>query len=242
MTDLRADARSRRAALRECRRRNATVLGEIIGIDPAHADQRPVEVMLDHPLDRPGLSALGEIETPIEIDVIFAFDIGADKGGVGNALSAVIDIGHLPFRRILRPCRLLLIGQAGHLELDFRLGNERADFRQAKACTCAVKDDHVVSPSDRDKRLGSRCRHRGVSSRHAGSHRRPRHASGPPRWKPCASRARSGPSGGRPTGREWRVPAAMPGCARAGHHAKMPPRLSKAVIAESFVRLNLGPV
>ena len=41
-------------AVEEMRR----ALGEIVRIDPARADQRPIDVVLDHALERPGLRAL----------------------------------------------------------------------------------------------------------------------------------------------------------------------------------------
>ncbi len=33
-------------------------LGEVFGVDPARANQRPIDVVLDHPLERPSLRAL----------------------------------------------------------------------------------------------------------------------------------------------------------------------------------------
>src|SRR5207253_5962350 len=76
-------------AVEEMRR----TLGEILRIDPARADQRPIDMMLDHALERPGLGALLQAERRIEIEAVFALDMGADEGGVGNALRFVLDIG-----------------------------------------------------------------------------------------------------------------------------------------------------
>src|SRR6266540_2739118 len=43
-----------RGAVKEMRR----TLGKIVAIDPARADQRPIDMVLDHPLEGPGLRAL----------------------------------------------------------------------------------------------------------------------------------------------------------------------------------------
>jgi hypothetical protein len=55
-------------------------LGEIVRIDPPRADQRPINMMLDHPLERPGLRAFAQVKAGIEIEAIFALDMGADEG------------------------------------------------------------------------------------------------------------------------------------------------------------------
>jgi hypothetical protein len=55
-------------------------LGEIVGIDPSRADQRPIDMMLDHPLERLGLRAFAQVKAGIEIEAIFALDVGADEG------------------------------------------------------------------------------------------------------------------------------------------------------------------
>jgi hypothetical protein len=37
-------------------------------------------MMLDHPLERPGLRAFAQVKAGIEIEAIFALDMGADEG------------------------------------------------------------------------------------------------------------------------------------------------------------------
>ena len=64
-------------------------LGKIFGIDPARTDQRPIDVMLDHSLERPGLRALLQIEAGIEIEAVFALDMRANEGRIGNVAAVV---------------------------------------------------------------------------------------------------------------------------------------------------------
>ena len=82
-------------------------LGEIVGIDPARADQRPVDMMLDHPLERPGLRARLQAERRVEIKAVLSLDMRADEGRVGNTLRPVANIGQLSLRRTRRHRRRL---------------------------------------------------------------------------------------------------------------------------------------
>jgi hypothetical protein len=140
--------------------------GEVLGIDPARTDQGPIEMMLDHPLERPGLGALLQIERGVEIETVFAFDMRANEGGIGDGFGIVVDVGQLPLGRGRRHRLCLAIGKPRHLQLDLGLGHKGADFRQAEACAKAMKDDHRSAPDfpNRRLRLATPCCHRGVSS------------------------------------------------------------------------------
>ncbi len=88
--------------------------------------------MLDHALERPGLGALLQAQRRIEIEAVFALDMGTDEGGIGDAFRAVLDIGQLPLRRGRRHGLFLDVSKARHAQLHLGLGDERAHFRQAK--------------------------------------------------------------------------------------------------------------
>ena len=141
-------------------------LGKILGIDPARADQRPIDVVLDHPLERPGLRARLQTERRVEIEAVFAFDMRANEGGVGNGLGLVVDIGQLALGRGRRHGLLLAVGEPGHLQLDLGLGHKRADFRQTETGAKAIEGNHVEAPDFLSSRfrLSTPCCHRGVSS------------------------------------------------------------------------------
>jgi len=109
-TELRVFAQLLAAIVRRAIEEMRRPLGEILRLDPARADQRPIDVMFDHPLERPCLRALLAVEPGVEIEAIFTFDMGADEGGVGDALGIIVDIGQLPFRGGRRHRPLLAIG------------------------------------------------------------------------------------------------------------------------------------
>src|SRR5260370_42229649 len=117
-------------------------LGEILRIGPTGTHQRPIEMMLDHPLKGPGLRALQRIQAAIEIEAVFSLNVGADEGRVRDLLAFVIDVRQLSIWRSGRERLLLAVGETGHLELDLGLGHERADFRQAETSAEAVENDH----------------------------------------------------------------------------------------------------
>src|SRR6202049_4365347 len=93
--------------------------GKVFSIYPPRADQRPINMVLDHPLERPGLRALLQIKRRVEIETVFAFNMRANEGGIGDALALIEDIGQLPLGRGRRYRPLLAIGKTGHLQLDF---------------------------------------------------------------------------------------------------------------------------
>src|SRR5260221_13941374 len=95
--------------------------------------------MLDHPFERPGLRARLQTERRVEIKSVFAFDMRANEGGIGDALVLVDDIGQLSLGRAGRYRLFLAIGKAGHLHLDFGLGHKRADFRKTKAAAKPIE-------------------------------------------------------------------------------------------------------
>jgi hypothetical protein len=53
-------------------------------------------VVLDHLLERPGPRTILQIERRVEVEAVFAFNMRANEGGVGNALRLIGDIGQLP--------------------------------------------------------------------------------------------------------------------------------------------------
>src|SRR5260370_18051003 len=98
--------------------------------------------MLDHPFERPSLRARLQTERRVEIKSVFAFDMRANEGGIGDALVLVDDIGQLSLGRAGRYRLFLAIGEACHLQLDFGLGHKRADFRQTKTGAKAIEANH----------------------------------------------------------------------------------------------------
>ncbi len=160
----------RRHGIEEMRR----PLGEIFTVDPARADQRPIDMVFDHPLECPGLRARLQRQRRVEIETVFGFEMGADEGGISDGLSLVDDVGQLPLGRGRRPCLLLAIGKTGHFELDFGLGHKGADFRQAEPGAKAIKGNHAGLPIFQDlpakcacktcPSLATPCCHHGVSS------------------------------------------------------------------------------
>ena len=68
-------AQVQRRAVEEMRR----PLGKIVAIDPARADQRPVDVVLDHPLEGPGLRPRLQAERGIEIEAVFGFQMRTNE-------------------------------------------------------------------------------------------------------------------------------------------------------------------
>src|SRR5262245_38365943 len=100
-------------------------------------------MMLDHALECPGLRPYLAVEAGVEIKPVFALDMRADEGGIGDPLAIILDVRQLPFWRGRRHGPLLAIGEPCHLELDLGLGHERTDFRQTEACAKAVKGDHA---------------------------------------------------------------------------------------------------
>ena len=126
-------------------------LGKVDGIDPARSNQRPINVMLDHPLERPGLRPLPQIKTGVEIEAVFGLNVRPNEGGVCNALGIIDDIGQLALGRGRRHRPLLAIAKPGHFQLDFGLGHERADFRQAESGAKSVEGDHARLPIARNR-------------------------------------------------------------------------------------------
>src|SRR3546814_14296840 len=65
--------------------------GEILRRNPAEPRHRPAEVVFQHALDGPAFRALARIQPGIEVEAVFALDMGADEGAVGHDLLAVAD-------------------------------------------------------------------------------------------------------------------------------------------------------
>jgi hypothetical protein len=92
--------------------------------------------------------------------------MGADEGRIGDALTVVVDVRQLALGGSRRHRPLLAVGKACHFQLDLRLGDEGADFRQAEAWAKAIEGDHVSAPNLLNRRLtlATPCCHHGVSS------------------------------------------------------------------------------
>ena len=73
-------------------------LGKILRIGPAGTHQRPIEMMLDHPLKGPGLGALQRVQTVVEIEAVLSLKMGADEAGVRDPLAIVVDVRQLSLR------------------------------------------------------------------------------------------------------------------------------------------------
>ncbi len=70
---------------------------------------------------------------------------------VESAISSASSLmyGSLPFGALRKPLRLISIGQLGHLQQDFGLGDERARVGQAKLRSECVERDHRPAPCRR---------------------------------------------------------------------------------------------
>src|SRR5258708_20320683 len=104
-------------------------------------------MVLDHSLDRPGLRTLLQIKGRVEIETVFAFNMRANKGGIGNALALIDDIRQLPLARgrSLRP--LLAVRKTGHLQLHSALAHKRPDCRHAAHAATASYAPHLTPPT-----------------------------------------------------------------------------------------------
>ena len=72
-------------------------LFEIHIVHPAVLDQREIEMVLEHALDRPGLRAFCMGQPGIEIEIVRALDMAADEGRIAQPVRAHLDEGILPF-------------------------------------------------------------------------------------------------------------------------------------------------
>jgi hypothetical protein len=79
--------------------------GEILVVHPARVDQREIEMIFQHALDRPGLRALLGRKTLVEIEGIFFLDMGADERRIAETFFTILDIGDLAFWRAGRRAR-----------------------------------------------------------------------------------------------------------------------------------------
>ena len=103
-------------------------------------------MVLDHPLEGPGLRTRLQAERGIEIEAVFGFQMRANERRIGDGLGVIDDIGQLPLRRGRRLGPLLAIGKTGHLQLDLGFGHKGADLRQAEAGAEAIKGNHAGLP------------------------------------------------------------------------------------------------
>jgi len=84
------------------------------------------------------LGALLQIEGRVEIEAIFAFDMRANEGGIGNRFAIVVDEGQLPLGRGRGHRPFLAVVEPRHLQLDLSLGHKWAPFRQAETSVEAI--------------------------------------------------------------------------------------------------------
>ena len=103
-------------------------------------------MVLDHPLEGPGLRPRLQAERRVEIETVFGLQMRANEGGIGDRLGVIDDIGQLPLRRGRRLGLLLAIGKTGHLQLDLGFGHKGADLRQAETGAEAIKGNHAGLP------------------------------------------------------------------------------------------------
>ncbi len=71
-----------RRAVEEMRRS----LLPVLVVQPARLQDREIEMILEHALDRPGLRALFGAQPLVEIEAVFLLDMGADEGRIADAV------------------------------------------------------------------------------------------------------------------------------------------------------------
>src|SRR5471032_1637141 len=80
---------------------------EVFVDGPARVDNGPVEMILEHPLQRPAQAELLGREAGVEVNAVRALQVVEDEDAVAEHQIAVADEGDLAFRRL---------GAAGPLE------------------------------------------------------------------------------------------------------------------------------
>jgi hypothetical protein len=93
----------------------------------------------------------GSRQPLVQIDLVFALDVETDESRVPDQSAAVVDERNLALGAFLRHRLTLGVVEAGHLEMDFGLGDEGADFRKPKLFAAACKHDHGCLPCSVDR-------------------------------------------------------------------------------------------
>src|SRR5262245_45231735 len=70
----------------------------------------------------------------------------ADERGIGNLLVVVLDVRQLALRRPAKAGRIGPVGEAGHFQQHFGLGDERARVRQTESRPECVEGNHCTPP------------------------------------------------------------------------------------------------
>src|SRR5882724_9900420 len=102
-------------AIEEMRR----TLSPILVVDPAHLQDCEIKVVFEHALDRPGLRALLRAQTLVEIEAVFALDMGADEGRIAKAMRADPYEGDLALGCRIGRRAFESVGHTRHLEVHF---------------------------------------------------------------------------------------------------------------------------
>ena len=116
--------------------------GEILVIHPARMDQREIEMIFQHALDRPGLRALFGRKALVEIEGVFLLDMGANKCRIAEAFFAIVYVRPFAFGRRHRRAPLGAVGHTGHSELHLGLHHEGAGIWKAECGAEGVENDH----------------------------------------------------------------------------------------------------
>jgi hypothetical protein len=129
-----------RRTIEEMRR----ALQPVLIVQPAEVHDGEIEMIFQHPLDRPCLRPLGSRKAFVEIEMMMFFDMGADEGGIAHAVRAHLNEWHLALGRGLRGSALETVGHACHLELNLGFHHERAGIGQIESRAEAEKCNHVL--------------------------------------------------------------------------------------------------
>jgi hypothetical protein len=108
---------------------------------------REIKVILEHPLDGPGLGLLRRAQPLVEIEAVRLLDMRADERGIADAVRTGFDEGDLALRRLGRRGALEPVGNARHFEVNLALHHERAGVGQAECRPESVENQHVAPPN-----------------------------------------------------------------------------------------------
>src|SRR5262249_59296767 len=97
--------------------------------------------------------------------------------------ASMVDVGQLALGRLAKALEIDLIGQLGHLQQDFGLGDERARVGEAKLRSECVERDHRPAPVSAKGDIAEQTRqfNRAATLKSRQTRRLPRHYNGRPR-------------------------------------------------------------
>ncbi len=116
--------------------------GEIVLVEPARIDQRPIEIVLRHFLEGPSDRPLLGRHSLVEVDLILPFQVPADESRIGNPLAIIVDVRQLALRRLAKAGSVRPVSEAGHFQEHLGLGDERTWIRHAESGPECVERDH----------------------------------------------------------------------------------------------------